>query len=108
MAQHTLGAVILREFCLAGCNKSHFLANPDALPALGRALASSDEQLRLHAASAILAFVYDNQKAKAAVKASAVKGQICLKPAQAGRLSAHAMLMASKLIFASENEKYIC
>ena len=55
----------------AGSNKPHLLANRDALPALGRALSSGDAQLRLNAASALWALVFDNQKAKAVVKPKA-------------------------------------
>jgi hypothetical protein len=62
----------------AGTNKPHLLANRDALPALGRALSSGDAQLRLNAASALWALVFDNQKAKAVVKDLASQGVIAL------------------------------
>ena len=62
----------------AGTNKPHLLANRDALPALGRALSSGDAQLRLNAASALWALVFDNQKAKAVVKDLAAQGVIAL------------------------------
>jgi len=41
----------------AGTNKAHFLADPEVLPALGRALLSEDAPLRLYAASALWALV---------------------------------------------------
>ena len=43
--------------CPAGTNKAHFLADPEVLPALGRALLSEDAPLRLYAASALWALV---------------------------------------------------
>ncbi len=63
-----------------GANKPHLLASREALPALGRALSSDDAELRLNAASAVWALVYDSQKAKAAVKKLASQGVIALAP----------------------------
>lgn len=65
---------------LVGANKPHLLADREALPALGRVLSSEDAELRLNAASALWALVYDNQKAKAAVKKLASQGVITLAP----------------------------
>jgi hypothetical protein len=93
---------------LAGSNKAHFLANRDALPAIGRALAQGDDHLRLHAASAIWALVYDNQKAKAAVKAQIGRGDICLdfpsdcltsSATTVVRAARHAVLQARQILF---------
>ena len=65
---------------LVGANKLHLLANREALPALGRALSNKDAELRLNAASALWALVYDNQKAKATVKKLASQVVINLAP----------------------------
>jgi hypothetical protein len=67
-------------YARTGANKPHLLANREALPALGRALSSVDAELRLNAASAVWALVYDSQKAKAAVKKLASQGVITLAP----------------------------
>ena len=63
-----------------GANKPHLLASKEALPALGRALSSDDAEVRLNAASAVWALVYDSQKAKAEVKKLAAQGIIILAP----------------------------
>ena len=52
------------------------MANPSALQAIGAALESPDDTIRLYAISTIWALIYDNQKAKAAVKALIAAGEI--------------------------------
>ena len=100
--------LLMMLILLSGPNKAHFLANRDALPAIGRALAQGDDQLRLNAASAIWALVYDNQKAKAAVKTLIGRGDICLDVPSPYHTSAattvvgaahHAVMQARQILF---------